>query len=197
MSDPEHPRSHPQSGTGSSAQTLQGIEGLVIPATIRFSRAALQEIAAGRGSSRDILGDGGFPIIIRPLGSHAGFGTARIDDPGALGDYLRQRPEGDFFVSRYVDYAGKDGLFRKYRVALIGGKPYACHMAIADEWKVWYLNADMAMNVSHRLEEAAFMQYFDDTFAARHQQALCRDGRPGSVWIMLLSIAPRRERASF
>jgi hypothetical protein len=57
---------------------------------------------------------------------------------------------------------------------LVDAKPYACHMAIADEWKVWYLNADMALSVPHRLEEAMFMETFDQGFAARHAAALAQ-----------------------
>jgi hypothetical protein len=56
----------------------------------------------------------------------------------------------------------------------VDGKPFACHMAIADEWKVWYLNADMALSVPHRMEEALFMEGFDDGFAARHADALAQ-----------------------
>ena len=37
-----------------------------------------------------------------------------------------------------------DGLFRKYRIVFIDGRPYACHMAIADRWDIWYLNAGMS-----------------------------------------------------
>jgi len=55
---------------------------------------------------------------------------------------------------------------------IVDGKAYACHMAIAEEWKVWYLNADMAVSVPHRLEEALFMESFDLDFAARHAAAL-------------------------
>ena len=47
-------------------------------------------------------------------------------------------------------------------------------MAIADEWKVWYLNADMATSVPHRLEEALFMEHFDQDFSIRHAGALTR-----------------------
>ena len=45
-------------------------------------------------------------------------------------------------------------------------------MAVAEEWKVWYLNADMALSAANRLEEARFMQFFDETFGARHAGAL-------------------------
>ena len=71
------------------------------------------------------------------------------------------RPEPEFFVSRFVDYAGDDGLFRKYRIVIVDGRPYACHMAIADRWDIWYLNAGMAFSESKRLEEANFMRTFD------------------------------------
>ena len=58
--------------------------------------------------------------------------------------YLERREQEEFFVSRFVDYASEDGLFRKYRVVFVDGKPYACHMAIADRWDIWYLNAEMS-----------------------------------------------------
>jgi hypothetical protein len=86
--------------------------------------------------------------------------------------YLKERPEQDFFVSRFVDYASEDRLFRKYRVAFVEGRPYACHMAIADRWDIWYLNAGMSENAAKRLEEETFMRTFDIGFARRHRAAL-------------------------
>jgi hypothetical protein len=71
-----------------------------------------------------------------------------------------------------VDYSSQDGLFRKYRIAFIGGKPYACHMAIAERWDIWYLNAGMAFSAEKRLEEERFMRDFDHDFARRHKNAL-------------------------
>ena len=151
---------------------LANIPGLVIPATLRASRDQLTAVAAHKCLLMNVLEGGEFPIIVRPFGSHAGFGLAKIDNPRQLSAYLQERAEDGFFVSNFVDYAGADGKFRKYRVALIAGKPYACHMAICDQWKVWYLNADMALSVSNRIEEATFMQQFDSAFAARHGGAL-------------------------
>ena len=96
----------------------------------------------------------------------------KVDDGAALERYLADRPELEFFVTRFVDYASADGLFRKYRIVFVDGSPYACHMAIADRWDIWYLNAGMALSDSKRLEEASFMQDFDSGFAVRHRQAL-------------------------
>ncbi len=139
---------------------LTGIEGLEIPATIAVNRA---QFAAD---------DVAFPIIVRPRGSHAGKGLAKIDDASALENYLGEQQVQEFFVSRFVDYSGDDGLFRKFRIVIVDGKPYACHLAVADRWDIWYLNAGMTQSASKRLEEETFMHTFDIGFARRHATAL-------------------------
>ncbi|MGX4770748.1 hypothetical protein ACWAUC_13230 [Bradyrhizobium guangdongense] len=151
---------------------LADIPGLDIPVTAHATRAQLTDLAEGRIACGDITGELHFPMIARPRGTHAGVGLAKLDDAAALAAYLAERQEQDFFVARFVNYAGPDGLFRKIRLTMVDGKPYACHMAIADRWDIWYLNAYMAFSEEKRAEEAVFMQDFDHAFAARHRQAL-------------------------
>ena len=151
---------------------ISGIEGLDIPATVCVTRAQLSDVARSNLCFADIAAELRFPIIVRPRGSHAGVGLAKLDDCAAIDRYLAERAEQEFFVSRFVDYADDDGLFRKYRVVVVDGRPYACHMAIADRWDIWYLNAGMADNAAKRREEENFMRNFDSEFAARHQGAL-------------------------
>ena len=146
---------------------LGGIEGLEIPATMALSHAQLRE-ASPATPAIDLK----FPIIVRPRGSHAGAGLAKLDDRAALLRYLDARPEQEFFIARFVDYASSDGLFRKYRIVFIDGQPYACHLAIADRWDIWYLNAGMSQSAAKRREEEAFMRTFDAGFARRHRTAL-------------------------
>ena len=153
-------------------QLLRGIEGLDIPATECVTRAQLSEIAQSSILFADIAAELEFPIIVRPRGSHAGVGLAKVDDRAAIARYLAERPEQEFFVSRFVDYADDDGFFRKYRIVVVDGRPYACHMAIADRWDIWYLNAGMAFSESKRREEEDFMRSFDSAFAVRHRGAL-------------------------
>jgi hypothetical protein len=152
---------------------LRGIDGLEIPATITVPRESLvrvsrcfETLAAAAAADLD------FPAIIRPRGSHAGVGLARIDDIAALASYLSEREEREFFVSRFVDYSSDDGQFRKYRIVFVDGQPYACHMAIADRWDIWYLNAGMSHSAAKRLEEETFMATFDIGFGRRHRTAL-------------------------
>jgi hypothetical protein len=151
---------------------LGGIAGLRIPATIGAMREQLSLAAKSDAALAGIAAELTFPVIVRPRGSHAGVGLAKIDDAAAMARYLEGRQEAEFFVSRFVDYAGEDGLFRKYRVVFVDGTPYACHMAIAERWDIWYLNAQMSHSAAKRLEEETFMRTFDFGFGRRHQAAL-------------------------
>lgn len=163
---------------------LNGIPGLRIPATFRFDRRELA--AAADGVLRNGEAEIALPAIIRPLGSHAGKGLVKIESPQQIGPYLAQRPESAFFVSPYIDYAGADGLFRKYRVVCVDGRPYACHMAILDKWNIWYLNAGMTSSDDKRRQEAEFMANFDDGFGRRHAAAFAgMIGRLGLDYFMV------------
>ncbi len=151
---------------------LASVPGLVIPPTARLSRGDL----SGRGANPERLGaflrDCAVPLIVRPGGSHAGRGLSRIEAAGDLKGYLAAQDAGEFFLSPFVDYASPDGQFRKYRLVCVGGRPFACHMAISDQWKIWYLNADMRRSRHKRAEEAHFFHAFDAEFAVRHADAL-------------------------
>ena len=96
--------------------------------------------------------------------------------------YLEQRGEDSFFVSPFIDYASKDGLFRKYRIALIDGRPFPVHMAVAEEWKVWYLNADMALSVANRAEEATLHAVLRREFRPPAMPRPGRVGQRASAW---------------
>ena len=151
---------------------LRGVSRLEIPATLSVTRAEISSMAQSGSDISALAAQLKFPIIMRPRGTHAGVGLVRLDDTAAITRYLAERSEQAFFVSRFVDYASPDGLFRKYRIVFIGGKPYACHMAIADRWDIWYLNAGMAFSAEKRAEEERFMRDFDSDFARRHHGAL-------------------------
>ena len=151
-------------------RVLGGIEGLDVPPTVCLTRGQLSEIV--RSGLAEVAAGLKFPIIIRPRGSHAGVGLARLENSTMLAAYLAGCAEQEFFVARFVDYSDDDRLFRKYRIVFVDGRAYACHMAIADRWDIWYLNAGMAFSASKRIEEERFMRNFDSDFAVRHRGAL-------------------------
>ena len=98
-------------------------------ATALAGRTALSAVAAGRASMADLLQGEGFPALVQPRRSHAGIGLERIETAGAILGYLAKSGNDEFYVSRFHDYRSLDGLYRKYRVGFIDGRPYLCHMA--------------------------------------------------------------------
>ena len=150
-------------------QLLGSAPGMVVPATTRIDRGTLE--ALGR-SADHVTGDGSFPLIVRPVDSQQGSGLRRLDRPDGVADYLLTRPENAFYVAPYVEYAGADGQYRKYRIVLIARRPYACHMAISDHWVVHYMSAGMEESAAKRAEEERFFAGFEDQFARRHRAAL-------------------------
>jgi len=151
---------------------LGAVPEMLMPATVRLNRAALEQIGHGSRAAADFLSGAAFPLIVRPVDSHAGRSLAKLDEPSSIADYLASQQEPEFFLSRFVDYRSTDGLFRKYRVMWVDGRVYPVHMAISEGWKVWYYNAGMANSEAKREEEARFMAEFDNSFARRHARAL-------------------------
>ncbi len=137
--------------------------GIVASDAHRLTRAEVQDLA--RDETR-------FPLIARPVDSHAGDGLAKLDNVAELVTYLECQLEAEFFIAPFIDYRSDDGWFRKYRVVIIDGQPFASHMAISQNWMVHYLNADMLHNEKNRAEEARFMQSFEADFASKHRTAL-------------------------
>lgn len=153
-------------------EKLKGVAGITMPMTVRIERESLERLAAGTTPLADLLPDGAFPLILRPVDSHAGRGLAKLDDSAALHSYLTRQRDAAFHLSRFVDYRSADGQFRKYRIVFIDGRAYACHMAISEQWMIYYLNAGMAESAAKRAEEAGFFAGFDAEFARRHAAAL-------------------------
>lgn len=160
----------PKTDRSALSDLLQNIPGLLIPSTLAITRHQLEAVTSGRLTFAD-FGDIDFPIIVRPVGSHAGRDLDRIAAPDDLAGYLVKVTESDFFVARFVDYRSTDGLFRKYRIAMVDGKAFACHMGISSNWMIHYVNAGMYEDTAKREEEARWMADFD-SFIQAHREAL-------------------------
>jgi glutathione synthase/RimK-type ligase-like ATP-grasp enzyme len=147
------------------SEMLADIPGVVCPQTRRVSRS-MMTAAVRSGRFFD------YPAVLRPIGSHAGHGLAKVETADDLSAFLAVSPEDEFYVAPFIDYRGTDGLYAKARVVLIDGKPFASHMACSGHWMVHYLNAQMETNASRRAIEADWMAGFEGGFAQRQGKAL-------------------------
>ncbi len=137
------------------ARTLSGIENLIVPLAVRVGRAAM-ELWAQSGPSPDPQMN--YPVLLRPVGTHAGHDLEKISCRDELITYLDQIDATDFYLTQFVDYArAGDSLYRKFRAIVIDGTPWPFHMAIRDHWMVHYYNAHMELSPHLRLEEEAYL----------------------------------------
>jgi tetratricopeptide (TPR) repeat protein len=126
------------------ADALAGVHGCAVPRTRRTSREELEHNTT-------------FPLLARPIDTHAGRGLERLDDTSALRRYLDSHGDDRFDVTPFVEYRSADRYYRKYRVLLVGGKPYPYHLAISPEWMVHYINTPTASVDWMSAEEERFL----------------------------------------
>lgn len=147
------------------AAALAGAEGIFVPRMVRVRRSHL-------ASTGFRLPDGlTLPILVRPVDAHAGNALQLIESPSDLKEFVTATDADHLYLTEFCDYRDTDGLYRKYRIALIDGVPYLCHMAVRDHWMIHYLNAGMLEDPAKRAEEASAMAAFDTVFAQRHATA--------------------------
>ncbi|MGX9981507.1 ATP-grasp domain-containing protein [Methylobacterium fujisawaense] len=178
-----HPRAVLKTSRHGIADALRGAEGILAPVVALLDRAALS-------ASASRLPDGlNYPVLVRPLDTHAGNDLQKVDRAEDLTRYLDHATTERFYVTQFCDYRGPDGLFRKLRVVLIDGVPFLCHLAIRDHWMIHYLNAGMLEDAEKRMAEAAAMATFDAAFAQRHRAAFAEIHRRIGLDYLILDCA--------
>lgn len=147
-------------GRADVAQRFADSTTVLAPDVERIGAAALR--------ARDVT----LPLLVRPVGSQAGYALARVDDTEELRTYLDEHAHDAYFVTPFIDYRNADGLYRKYRVMFVDGEPYPCHLAISPRWMIHYYNAAMAEHQWMRDEEARYIADLDAAFRGPLRAAL-------------------------
>jgi glutathione synthase/RimK-type ligase-like ATP-grasp enzyme len=151
-----------------AARLLQNLPDTVVPAQTLIGRSALARVADGFSADACPA----FPMIVRPMASHAGKDLVRLNDAKSVRTYLDGVADELFYAAPFVDYRSADGLWRKYRVIFVHGRPLPYHLAIHNDWAIWYYNARMDLDPWKRLEEARFVQDIAAALPARALAAL-------------------------
>lgn len=143
---------------------LQGIEGLVVPKVVRF-RPKRPEDFAGTFAAQGFR----FPVLTRMVGTQAGMTVVRVDGPDQW-DQVHAMPwgGGEVYMIQAVIAPGADGLFRKLRLAFIGGQVLVRHHITSENWMV-HRAARMADSMT---QEIAAMRRFEDESLPRLEPIL-------------------------
>lgn len=132
-----HPAAVAATGRADIAAKLADLPGCLVPTSLRL---AADGASAALGAA---LADGRLrlPLLLRPVGTHAGQGIALVPTKDELELALNSLSETDLYATNFVDYRNADGHYRKYRVIVVDGTPYPFHMAVSKRWLVHYYNA--------------------------------------------------------
>ncbi len=140
-----HPRNLWKTARPSLAPALRDVPHCIVPQTRRLARDVSLDAAS-------------FPLLARPIDSHAGRDLERVENNAELAAYIADRPsEPGFDVTEYVEYRSADGYYRKYRIMFVDGLAYPYHLAISPNWMIHYKTSAMFDCQWMRDEEAAFL----------------------------------------
>jgi len=127
-----HPEHVLETSRDHVSSVLQGIPGVIMPQTRRFRPRSPDEVfeyAAAEGFN--------FPFIVRVAGMHAGQSMVRVETCDNFAEMHALPFDGrDFYLTQFVDYKSKDGLYRKTRIAVVDSMPLIRHHLIDSNWKV-------------------------------------------------------------
>jgi glutathione synthase/RimK-type ligase-like ATP-grasp enzyme len=155
-----------------ASKLLASVPGAIMPVTVPVARVALTNVVQRKQSLAEILDGGRFPIIARPLDSQGGKDLEKLDTLDNLSAYIARLPNEAFFISNFIDYRSAGGQFRKLRVVLVDGQPFAGHMGVSSHWMIHYVNAHMDESADKRREEERLFASFDREFATKYRQTL-------------------------
>ncbi len=105
----------------------------------RLARAGLRTprvVDVTRGFATG-LGGLTLPIVVRKNWGHC-MALTRIDTQEQLAEWLgaQERTTGQWVATEYIETAGPDGLYRKYRYMLFGEHGVCRHLIISPNWEV-------------------------------------------------------------
>ena len=148
-------------GRADNARRLGTLKDVIAPQIRNFARRAPPD---------DLV----FPLLLRAPGFHTGQHFMRVEQAKDLPSAIAALPGEELLAIEWRDTRGADGLFRKYRVMLIGSELYPLHLAISTDWKVHYFTTDMQHQPAWREEEQRFLDDMPGVLGPRVLAALER-----------------------
>jgi glutathione synthase/RimK-type ligase-like ATP-grasp enzyme len=139
-------------------RTLAGQPGVHMPFTARIQPRYRNDVPAMAAAAGVRM-----PFLVREAGTHGGTNLTIVDDATRLDELDKFPFDGrDFYVTEYVEFRSPDGLYRKYRVVIIGGLPIARHMIAKQDWNIHADDRPALMNGRPDLqrEEEQFLRDF-------------------------------------
>ena len=140
-------------------ELFKNTAGIRAPKTIRIAPRSLNDI-------RNLMQNGSlaFPSIVREAGKHSGLKTFLLEKPDQIHELEQFAFDGrDYYITVFVDFRSRDGLYRKARFFIINGTFYPRHVILSTNWNIHAGSRKelMANSTDYQLEEEKFLNYMD------------------------------------
>ena len=127
-----HPTKVIQTTRDASLKLVEGIPGVLVPKTMRFSSIGKTPEAI----AREIEDQFDYPMITRTLASQDGMGMTKVDSREAFVESLCSGLPEKFFVTQFVETRGINKIYRKLRAAVVKDEIIMVRADYKDIWKV-------------------------------------------------------------
>lgn len=139
-------------------QQFNNLPKIYVPKVIRFNPKSTKDVF-----NTAKVNNINFPFLIRPCGAHESQNLNLIrseKDSELLEQYALNG--SDHYITEFVDYKSADGLYRKARLLIIGGKILPRHFMTGETWMVHGSLHEKYM--AHNPETIAAEQHFINNF---------------------------------
>jgi glutathione synthase/RimK-type ligase-like ATP-grasp enzyme len=155
-----HPKSTYKTGKDTLWQLFGDRNDIQVPKTIRVAPRRLAEIGEIVQS-----GEMKYPFLFKEAGEMEVQSSFLVKSSVDIRELERFAFDGrDYYMTAFVDYRSRDGLYRKYRLFAVGGRVSPGYLIVANQWSI--LNDTQAKSTFRKLpaaiksEEQTFLKTF-------------------------------------
>ena len=131
---------------------------LICPKTIRCSPLSPQTVHE-QASHHGLQ----YPLLVRIAGQHGGKTLIQVQKPDEeMALHALPFDGRHFYLSEFIYFRSPDGLYRKFRIAVVDGVPFPRHMIASQSWQIHAGDRDL-MDAQPELdqEERQWLESFD------------------------------------
>jgi glutathione synthase/RimK-type ligase-like ATP-grasp enzyme len=136
-------------------QNLNHLEQLILPKTVRFNPKTPEDVKLA------IKKEGfDYPVIFRQAGDHGGISTSKIDSEEDVEKIMYQYALTGcaYYLTQFVNYANKEGLYAKTRLVVVGDDVFLRHHIIAENWLIHTQSSDSMYETKNLHQQNIDMQ---------------------------------------
>ena len=125
-----HPSAVARTSRDAVSRLLSGMSGVTVPQTLRVNPLTASDVPKA-------IEEAGltYPVLLRIPGSHGGSKFEKVDNAERAHEVAGwPRAEDALYVTKFYDFVSPDGLYRKFRVVVVGDDIFLRTCIVGGNW---------------------------------------------------------------